>query len=256
MAWWSGRGAEARQAAARAVEVLEERGTRAGNSRWPTATGRSYTCSPTSMVEAVEWGTRARDLADRLGDLETSIHASMNVSAARLNGGDETAASALRDAHATASAAGLAEHAARALVCVSASHLHLRGSTTPRGRAERGAWLRPGSRSRRLHPVPARGQGAHPPGAVRLGRGACRRGARVVWPNRIGIAVVMALVARGRILAARGDPDALSTLDIAADARVRHRGTAADRSRGRGPGRVLSARRATTNARPPRHVRA
>lgn len=65
---------------------------------------------------AVSWGERARTLAVRLGDVETSLHAEINVSTARLGGGDAAAAAALREAHERAAALGLADHAARALV--------------------------------------------------------------------------------------------------------------------------------------------
>ena len=216
MAWWSGRGAEARRAATRAVEVLE--GAEPSRELAMAYSNRSQLhMLAHENDEAVEWGARARALADQMGDLETSIHASINVSAARLNGGDQTAVAALRDAHATASAAGLAEHAARALVCVSAAHLL--------------AW--------EYDACAAVGEEAlsyalaHDlDGYIQylLGVRALIRLERCDWDaalvdaehairlaNRIGVAAVFPLVATGRILAARGLPEALSTLDMAAD---------------------------------------
>ena len=216
MAWWSGRGAEARQAAARAVEVLET--AEPSRELAMAYSNRSQLhMLAHELDEAIEWGTRARELADRLGDLETSIHASINVSAARLNGGDDTAASALRDAHNTASAAGLAEHAARALVCVSASHLL--------------AWEYDACAAV-LDEALSYALAHDLDGYIQylLGVRALIRLERCDWDaaladaeqamglaNRSGVPAVFALVARGRILAARGLPEALSTLDIAAD---------------------------------------
>ncbi len=215
MAWWSSRGAEARQAAARAVEVLEE--AEPGRELAMAYSNRSqlYMLAH-DMVEAVEWGSRARDLADRSGDLETSIHASVNVNTALLLGGDVAAASALEEAYATASAAGLFEPAARALLCLATALRQASGYDTAAVVLERAldyvASHNLEGYVQHLLGVRAgiRLEQCDWDGALTDAEDALSR------PNRVGIAVVDGLVARGRILAARGDRDALSTLDIAA----------------------------------------
>jgi hypothetical protein len=120
LAWWSGRGAEARAAAIRAVDVLG-RGEPSRELAMAYSNRSQLHMLAHELAEAVTWGERARELADRLGDLDTSIHASVNVGAARLLGGDPAAVAALREAHVAASAAGLVDHAARALVSRAAS---------------------------------------------------------------------------------------------------------------------------------------
>jgi DNA-binding CsgD family transcriptional regulator len=214
--WWSGRGAEARDAAARAVEVLE--GGEPTRELAMAYSNRSQLhMLAHELADAVEWGERARDLADRLGDLDTSMHASVNIGAAQVLGGDEGGASALRDTYVTASAAGLADHAARALVCLAtfqeqSGHydaaavvfdeaLGYAASCGLEGYVQYLLGVRAGQRLERCD-----WDGALADADDALGR-----------PNRIGVAVVGALVARGRILAARGEPEALSILDRAAD---------------------------------------
>jgi DNA-binding CsgD family transcriptional regulator len=169
------------------------------------------------LAEAIEWGERARELADRLGDVDTSVHASINVWAARNMLGDVSAPSALRQVHATASAAGAVEHAARALTVLASSSLMSGNFVGAESMAEDGiayatahdleGYLQylVGVRAIiRFHNCDWDAAMADADDA--LGR-----------PNRIGVAVVAALVARGRIQTARDDPGALSTLDRAAE---------------------------------------
>ncbi len=216
MAWWSGRGAEAREAAARAVQVLKD-GTPSRELAMAYSNRAQLYMLANDLADAVVWGERARELANRLDDVGTSIHAATNVATARLLGGDVTAASALREAHGIASAAGLAEHAARALVCLATSwqQIHrLDGAAAVLDEA----LLYASSHDLEGYVQHALGFRA------RLRLEQCDWDAALAdtddalgRPNRIGIAVVDALVARGRILSARGARDALATLDLAAD---------------------------------------
>jgi DNA-binding CsgD family transcriptional regulator len=209
--WWSGRGEQAR---ATAIEALSVDG--------PALAMAYSNLSQLHMLAnesapAIHWGELARDLALCFNDRETSVHASINVSIARCTGGDLSASEGLRQAYVTASAAGLVDSAARALGSLAGTMVqrsdfagaapiveealeyavandldgyvqHLLGLRAVI-RVEQCAW------DAALHDA-----------AASLSR-----------PTRPGIAVVNALVARGRILGARGDAEALSTLDRAAE---------------------------------------
>ena len=65
-------------------------------------------------AEAAEWGRRALDLAERLGDTEVKIHALNNIGTASAYDGDETGAGSLQESLALALEHGFHEHAARA----------------------------------------------------------------------------------------------------------------------------------------------
>jgi DNA-binding CsgD family transcriptional regulator len=213
--WWSGRGASARAAAAQAVEVL----TPAGPSRelaMAYSTRSQLHMLAHELVDAVDWGDRARALADRVGDLETSIHASINVGAARILAGDPAGVAEVREAHVRAAAAGLADHATRALVVISAY--------------QQRAWQYDAA-APVLDDALAYASANDLDGYVQylLGLRAEIRLERCDWeaaladcddalgrPFRGGVAVQSALIARGRILAARGSAEAMETLDIAA----------------------------------------
>jgi DNA-binding CsgD family transcriptional regulator len=216
LAWWSGRGAEARAAAVRSVGVLE-----AGEPGRELAMAYSNRSQlhmlAHELAGAVAWGERAGALADRLGDLETAIHARTNVYAARMLGGDPTADGDLRREHGVAAAAGLVDHAARALVNRAAGLVDLGDYLV--GAAAVDEALRYAS-----------AQDLDGYVQYLLGIRALIQLERCAWdaaladaeeslnrPSRTGVALIPALVARGRILTARGATDALSTLDRAAD---------------------------------------
>ena len=213
--WWSGHGEAAMVAAVRAVEVLE-----------PLPPGRELAMAYSNRSQlhtlaedtdqAIEWGERARALAGRLGDQETAIHAAVNVATAKLAAGDPDAAGALAAVHAEAAAAGLLDHAARALVNLASLLVHhgeYRQAEPALARALDYATRHDlDGYVQYLHGVRA---------AARLERGewdAALADAEesLARPTRIGVAVVPGLVARGRIQAARGDAEARSTLDRAA----------------------------------------
>ncbi|GIH22720.1 LuxR family transcriptional regulator [Acrocarpospora phusangensis] len=215
LASWSGRREEAVAAAVQAVEVLRE--GEPGRELAMAYSNRSQLhMLADEREQTIEWGQRARDLAGRLGDRETEIHASVNVATARLCDGDLTAAAALRQAHDAASAAGLVDHAGRALVNLASSLV---------GMAEYA------SAEAALNQALRYASENDLDGYVQylLGMRAGIRVQQCAWdaaladaeeslarPSRIGVSVVTALVARGRILAARGDPGAPAVLDQAA----------------------------------------
>jgi DNA-binding CsgD family transcriptional regulator len=216
LAWWSGRPAEAWAEAARAVDVLEAVPPSRALAMAYSSKSQLHMLA-NDVAEAVAWGERARELANRLGDVDTSIHATVNMGAARLLGGDLAALGTLQMAHTTAAAAGLVDHAARALVCVATS-LEQQGLST--------------LASAELETALEYAIANDLQGYVHylLGIRALIRVEQCQWdaalvdadealsrPNRLGVAVVAPLVARGRILAARGASEALSILDQAAE---------------------------------------
>jgi tetratricopeptide (TPR) repeat protein len=115
LSWWNGRTEDARLAAVRSVEVLES-----------IPAGRELAAAYSNLSQlhmladktaaAIEWGDRARALARSLGDLDTELHALVNVASAAHLRGDPAAGRTLAEAHSQAAAAGFRDHAARALV--------------------------------------------------------------------------------------------------------------------------------------------
>jgi DNA-binding CsgD family transcriptional regulator len=213
--WWSGHGGQARAAAARAVDVLTT-GTPGRELALAYSNRSQLHMLAHELPDAIEWGKRAMDLADRLGDLETSVHAAVNVHAARLLQDDWTAIGALQRTHTEAATAGLVEPAARALVCIAASliqgwRVDAAAAEVDRAMAYAEAHDLDGYRQH-LQGLRAevRFEQCDWDGALADADEA------LSWPTRTGISVVSALVTRGRILAARGDESALATLDLAA----------------------------------------
>jgi DNA-binding CsgD family transcriptional regulator len=115
LSWWNGRTRAARVAARRAVEVLES-----------IPAGRQLAAAYSNLSQlhmladeqdaAIVWGDRARSLAGRLGDRDTELHALVNVASAVYHRGDPAGGRTLAEVHTRAAAAGLHDHAARALV--------------------------------------------------------------------------------------------------------------------------------------------
>jgi DNA-binding CsgD family transcriptional regulator/tetratricopeptide (TPR) repeat protein len=113
--WWNGRPDDAREAGMRAVEVLEA-----------APAGRQLAAAYSNLsqlhmlgdeeVAAIDWGERALALARRLGDADTELHAMVNIGSARLAAGHGAGVAELERAHTLAVAAGLDDHAGRALV--------------------------------------------------------------------------------------------------------------------------------------------
>ncbi|GIE74530.1 LuxR family transcriptional regulator [Actinoplanes philippinensis] len=215
LAWWSGRGAEAREAAAEAVAVLEP-----GPPGRPLAMAYSNRSQLHMLAyepdAAVEWGERARKLAADLGDTETELHARVNMASARMLSGDHAAAGQLRHLHREASAAGLTDHAARALVNLASALIEQSTTTDAPAAVEEALGYAV------EHDLEGYVQ-------YLLGLRAMIRFAAWDWagaltdaeaslsrPSRGGVAVLPALVVRARIRSARGDDRALADLDTAA----------------------------------------
>ncbi|HEY2959189.1 MAG TPA: AAA family ATPase [Actinomycetota bacterium] len=114
LSWWTGRTAEARSAGARAVEVLESVPGRQLAMAYSNMSQLHMLANETP--EAVVLGRRAMRLARELGDLDTELHALVNVATAAHQRGDPAGGPALEQAHARAVAGGFDDHAARALV--------------------------------------------------------------------------------------------------------------------------------------------
>jgi DNA-binding CsgD family transcriptional regulator len=216
LAWWSGEGQLARAAASDAVDALPADAPRIELAMAYSNLSQLHMLA-NKCLPAVHWGERARVLADRLNDPETSLHALINVSIARGSSGDRSASEILRRAYTTASEAGLVDSAARALGSLAGIMLqrsdyaaaapvvdevleyaitndldgyvqHLLGLRATI-RVEQCAW-----------------DAALDDAEASLGR-----------MDRPSVAVINAFVARGRILAARGETGALSILDCAAE---------------------------------------
>jgi DNA-binding CsgD family transcriptional regulator/tetratricopeptide (TPR) repeat protein len=112
--WWDGNRPEAEAAAARAVAVLET-----------LAPGRQLAMAYSNQAQldmlasraeaAMGWAGRAIELARRLDDQETLSHALTNIGSARLAAGDPGGRAELEQAFQVAVAAGLEDHAARAV---------------------------------------------------------------------------------------------------------------------------------------------
>src|SRR4029078_1891845 len=98
LAWWTGDAGQSRVAASRAVALLE-----AGAPDRPLALAYGNLAHryvhTYELDEAITWGERAQELAERLGDDATGIPAAPIVNAARLCRGDPDAAAELEQAH-------------------------------------------------------------------------------------------------------------------------------------------------------------
>ncbi|MCZ7423274.1 AAA family ATPase [Verrucosispora sp. WMMA2121] len=216
LAWWSAQAEQARDAADRAVRVLAP----LGPSR---ALGMAYSnlaqlhMLSHRMAEAVEWGERARRLADQLDDPATSVHASINIGTARMFADPTEGQATLRAAHTTAARAGHVDDAARALVNLTTCHEQVGDYATAHAVAEEAL------RYADTHELGGYVQ-------YLLGVRAVLRVGRGDWDGALSdaaesldrasvasVAIVPALVAKGRVDAARGG-DAAATLTRAVDA--------------------------------------
>jgi DNA-binding CsgD family transcriptional regulator/tetratricopeptide (TPR) repeat protein len=123
--WWAGNRRAAETSAVRAIEVLE-----------PLPPGRHLAMAYSNQAQldmlanrsavAIEWATKAIELAERVGDTESLSHALTNLGSARLQLGDAGGRDDLERAYQVAIAAGLDDHAARALVNRAASAADVR----------------------------------------------------------------------------------------------------------------------------------
>nr|BFE57372.1 AAA family ATPase [Dactylosporangium thailandense] len=213
LAWWTGDAQLARRAAGRAVTVAAELG---GEQQLATAYGNlaQLSCLTYELDEAVAWGERARAVAERLGDLDTALSATISVETARLALGVPGAREALETAHRTAADHGLTEHASRALGNIAGVLADELAQYTDAVAA--------------TEAVDAYAATQNLDGWALFGLGVRSRLRleRAEWDDALtdadeviarcggtGINAVLPLAVKGRILAARGHPDASATLD-------------------------------------------
>jgi DNA-binding CsgD family transcriptional regulator len=214
--WWAGSRPAAESAAARAIAVLE-----------PLPPGHQLAMAYSNQAQldmlahgveaAMGWAGRAIELARRLDDQETLAHALTNIGSARLQDGDLGGRSELEEAFQVAVAAGLADHAARAVGNLATISAEIRddrhaGQDLDRALAfvqaqELSGWVQ--------HVLGHRAR-------VRLDQGdwaGAERDARVALAEPVegGARVVDALVPLSLLQARRGDPRAAATLQEATE---------------------------------------
>jgi DNA-binding CsgD family transcriptional regulator/tetratricopeptide (TPR) repeat protein len=217
ISWWAGNQDEARQAVSRAIEVLE---TLAPGASLAQAYGHQARLFMTAhqVDEAAEGARRALTLAERIGDQDTALQAAVTLAVADTVSGDPDGIARLEALHAEADALNFTDTAARAIINIaimSPDELAEFGpEVTERfSRAERymAAHDLDGYRAHlhgtRSHMLLERGDWAE---ALALADEV------LASPLLLGMGAVLPLVTRGRILAARGEPDAESALDEAA----------------------------------------
>jgi DNA-binding CsgD family transcriptional regulator len=214
--WWSGKGPEAAEAAERAVAALEA---------FPDSRELAMALSGSSQLamlaerheEAVALGTRAEELARRIGDRETTAHALTNVGTTLLQLEEEQRGFAmLEEAFMLAAEEGYDDHAARALVNQATATL-MRRRDDPRtvGRVDRALRF---ARERELEGYAQYMLGVR--ANVRLLLGAWEAAeadahASIELGEHAGVSLCPALLVIGRLRSRRGDPEAGATLDDA-----------------------------------------
>jgi DNA-binding CsgD family transcriptional regulator len=214
LAWFAGDRTSAEREAQRAIELLEplEPGPELAMAYSNVAQLRML---EQANAEALEWGARALELAERLGDDEILAHALTNVGSAELQVGNAEGAAKLERSLDLALSAGLHEHAARAFTNLATI------SVVRRDFEVAGRYLDAGidfCRDRDLDSwwLYMTGWLAR----AKLERGEWEAAAdaantvvrhpRVAVPSRIAPLIVL-----GRLRARRGDPDVWSVLDEA-----------------------------------------
>ncbi len=214
--WWDGNRREAEAAAARAIAMLET-----------LASGHELAMAYSNQAQldmlarrldvSMSWAARAIGLAERLDDRETLSHALTNIGSARLCGGDPGGRADLERAFEVAVAAGLEDHAARALGNLSTDSAEMHNYRDARADLDRGlAFMRAHELSGYIqHLLGYRAR-------LRLDQGdwaGAEQDARAALDEPVvgGPRAVDALVPLGLLQARRGDPAAADTLREAAD---------------------------------------
>ena len=218
LAWWTGRVDRMREAADRALEVLDGLPpSQALAMAYVAQAQLSYRVNDLAVSAA--WAERAVALAGELGEGEIALHAAVTRDTARLAAGDLAAWTSLEQTHRSAREAGLVDPAARALGSLAtvvadelaryaeAEELIERSLAFSAEHSLDGLYL----------PILAARAG------VRLERGDWEGALSdttsvLAIGGETGPSAVLALTARGRILAARGAPEAGPLLEQAARA--------------------------------------
>jgi DNA-binding CsgD family transcriptional regulator len=113
--WFLGQKSEADTAGREAIAILESLGSNTELARAYSNLAQLRMLAFNDM-EAIDWAQRAMELAERLGDTETLLHARNNIGAARLHRGIEVGWDDLEASLAGALEQGFEEHAARAWI--------------------------------------------------------------------------------------------------------------------------------------------
>ncbi|HWC40486.1 MAG TPA: AAA family ATPase [Actinomycetota bacterium] len=214
--WWDGSRQAAEAASARAIAVLEP--LPAGHQLAMAYSNQAQLDMLASRSEAaMDWAARAIELARRLDDQETLTHALTNIGSARLQDGDLGGRADLEEAFQVAVAAGLADHAARAVGNLATVGAELRDERHARQDLDRAlAFVQAQELSGWVQHV--LGHRAR----VRLDQGDWAGAeldarAALAEPVEGGARVVDALVPLGLLQARRGDPGAAATLQEATE---------------------------------------
>ena len=215
--WWDGNRPQAEAAAARAIAVLET--PPPGRQLAMAYSNQAQLDMLANRLEAaMGWAGRAIELARRLGDQETLSHALTNIGSARLQGGDQGGRAELEQGFEVAVAAGLEDHAARALSNLATIAVELRdyrhaGQDLDRALAFVQAHELAGYAQ---HLLGSRAR-------LRLDQGdwaGAEQDARAALAERVHASgrLADALVPLGLLQARRGDPEAAATLQEATEA--------------------------------------
>jgi DNA-binding CsgD family transcriptional regulator/tetratricopeptide (TPR) repeat protein len=214
--WWDGNRREAEAAAARAITVLET---------LPPGHQLAMAYSNQAQLDmlayrtaaATRWAGRAIELARRLGDQETLSHALTNIGSARLTAGDPSGRVELEHGFEVAVAAGLEDHAARALANLASQSVEMRDYRHARRDLDRALAF--------VQAHELAGYAQHLLGhraRLRLDLGdwaGAERDAHAALAERVegGARVVDGLVPLGLLQARQGDPGAAATLQEATE---------------------------------------
>jgi DNA-binding CsgD family transcriptional regulator len=214
--WWDGNRPEAEAAGARAITVLET--VEPGRQLAMAYSNQAQLDMLDNRLEAsMRWAERAIELAQRFDDRETLSHALTNIGTARLLFGEPEGRADLERGYQVAIAAGLEDHAARALCNLGTvgAEVLLYGHALQD--LDRGlAYCQARELSGYVQHI--LGHRAR----VRLDQGdwaGAEEDARAALAEDVhgGARVVDALVPLGLVRARRGDPAAAATLQQAAD---------------------------------------
>ena len=212
--WFQGQNERARQAASRAIELLET---------LPPGPELAMAYSNMAQLkmlnwdvhEAITWGERAIALAKQLEEVETLVHALTNVGSARATVGEREGFVELAEAYRLAVEHGYIDHAGRALTNIVWSYLELFDfPAVERSLVTALAYTTEFDLDNyRWYDTAARG-------IVRMYRGdwagaLSDADLALAAPSHSPLTSIVALTVRGSILARRGDPAAQPLLDEA-----------------------------------------
>jgi DNA-binding CsgD family transcriptional regulator/tetratricopeptide (TPR) repeat protein len=212
LSWFGGRNEEAEQAASAAIAILE-----------PLPPGRALAMAYSNIAqlrmladdadEAVAWGERAIELAERIGDHEILVHALNNVGSAEWIAGGTS--DRLERSLALALEHGLEEHVARAYTNLATIAVRSRDYDRSEGMLDEGIRysIERDLDSWRLYMTGWRAKALLD--RDRWDDAATDAAAVLADPQTPPTSQIMALVTLGLVRARRGDPDAGDALDRA-----------------------------------------